>query len=195
MAESRPRSLSSAEMRAAFGVRVRRKIGSPGVRVKHIDYQNERVMRLASMPGVREVEVLRWHGDVGTIGIRHDDGPWETASAADPTWIGKNDVDLDLWLSSRRDQTADERSARRRFLNELKEESYDLKALAGLISLPKTAEDLERDVARFSRHADTAEGRHKFGEYRDLLDDLDEGEEVPTDFLGASKYSEDDLME
>lgn len=194
------RSISTEEMREAFGIKTHRKIGRHGVLVKHVVYQDDNVIRLASTPGVREVEVLRWHGDIGTIGIRHDDGPWMTVTAADPMWIGKNDIDLDVWLSKRQEEASDEQAARRRFINDMNAASYGLKALAGLISLPRTADELERDVIRFSRHTDTAQRRHDFGEHLDLLADLDDGAgsqpDVPANALPpASSISDDDLMD
>lgn len=145
------------------------------------------------------MEVLRWHGDIGTIGIRHDDGPWMNVTAADPMWIGKNDIDLDVWLSKRQEEASDERAARRRFINDMNAASYGLKALAGLVSLPKTADELERDVIRFSRHTDTAQRRHDFGEHLDLLADLDDGGSQPgvpaNASPPASSISDDDLMD
>lgn len=43
----------------------------------------------------------------------------------------------------------------------------------GLISLPKTPAELQKDVERFMRHADTAERRHRAGPPRELLADND----------------------
>lgn len=189
-------------MREAFGVRVKRKIGPKGVRVKHLYYQNDAAIALNFTPGVDEVEVLRWHGDIGTISIRADDGPWTTVTAMDPQWIGKTDIDLDVWLSQRGNEVEHEQQARRNFINAANEESYRLKRLAGLLSLPRTAEDLERDIARFSRHTDTAERRHAFGEYRDIFADLDEqadSETLPqtddTSTDNAPAISDANLME
>lgn len=200
--ECRPRALTSDEMREAFGVRTQRKIGRHGVQVKHLNYQNDAAMALANMPGVREVEVLRWHGDIGAVGIRADDGPWTTVTAADQQWIGKTDIDLDVWLSERMLDVAEENRARRDFILATHDEAHRLKRIAGLISLPRTPEDLERDVARFSRHTDTAERRHEFGQYRDILADLDGSDDTfplheatsPEPQI-APAVSDDDLME
>jgi len=176
--ECYPRSLTSAEMRDAFGVRVRRKIGPKGVVVRHIVYQNDALIALANTPGVHDVEVLRWHGDIGTISVRADDGPWLSVSATDPEWIGKTDIDIDVWIANRKTEREDETRARRDAITDINDESYRIKRLAGLISLPRTAEQLEHDIARFSRHTDTAERRHEFGEYKDILADLDDADEA-----------------
>lgn len=56
--------------------------------------------------------------------------------------------------------------------------SYRLKRLVGLITLPKTADDLVYEEQRFMRHADTAERRRKAGEYRDLMGDLGEMSDI-----------------
>jgi len=172
--ECHPRSLTSPEMREVFGVRTTRRVGPKGIRVKHIDYQNDASIRLNFSPGIDSVEVLRWHGDIGAISVRPDDGQWTTVTALDPKWIGATDSDLDAWLNSEPDEDEAEIKARRNFVNNANSESFRLKRLLGLISLPKTAEDLEVDIARFSRHTDTAERRHMLGEYRDIFDDLGE---------------------
>ncbi|MFE3837569.1 hypothetical protein [Pseudogemmobacter sonorensis] len=202
ISECRPRSLTSAEMREAFGVRTGRRIGVHGVRVKHIDYQNDAAIALKNLPGVKDVEVLRWHGDIGTIGLRAGDGPWINVTATDPRWIGKTDVDLDIWLAHRQIEDAEEARARRDFVIDANTEAYRLKKLAGLISLPRTEEELERDVVRFSRHTDTAERRRSFGEYRDILADVDAADEAlalsqpnPAQPKTAPTVSDDDLME
>ncbi|AHD03156.1 hypothetical protein METH_14830 [Leisingera methylohalidivorans DSM 14336] len=98
-----------------------------------------------------------------------------SVTAAEPEWVGKSGIELDSWLSQRRHEDADERAARRGFINDANTESYGPKALAGLIPLPKTPEELKRDIARFSRHTDTAQRRHAFAEHLDLLADLDDG--------------------
>ena len=120
-------------------------------------------------------EFLRWDGDIGTISARCDDGPWYTVPAKDERWIGKNDIDLREWLQQQQDEDPDEFRARRDFINDANRESFRLKQLKGLISLPKTPAELRKDVERFVRHADTAERRRKAGPYRALLDDADDG--------------------
>jgi len=205
--ECPPRSLTSAEMREAFGVRKKRKLSRNGIRMNNIYYQTDEVMDLYLRSKVEEVEVLRWDGDIGAISIRADDGPWTTVIARDPMWIGKTDTDLRVWLNNKPDQDEDERIARRNFINDVNSESYRLKRLAGLISLPKDAADLDRDVERFKRFADTAERRHAAGEYRGLMDDLDSDLEfddnqtapktttVPEHFDPSVGISDEDSME
>lgn len=171
--ECPPRSLTSAEMREAFGVRKKRKLGRSGVRVDYIDYQTDELMNLYLNSNVEDVEILRWDGDIGAISVRADDGPWSTVMACDPMWIGKTDSDLRVWLSERAADDKDESAARRNFINNVNSESYRLKRLAGLISLPKTAADIAGEVARFSKFTDTAERRRAAGEYRELLGDLE----------------------
>ncbi len=185
--ECQPRSLTSAEMREVFGVRERRKLGRKGLLVKHVYYQTDEVMNLCLNANVDEVEVLRWGGDIGAISIRADDGPWTTVTACNPMWIGKTDTDLQVWLTEQEceDEGDAKRIARRNFINDANSESYRLKRLLGLISLPKTRADLDRDIARFTRHADTAERRHNAGEYRDLLGDLDGDPECKIDQSGT----------
>ena len=179
--ECAPRYLTSEEMREVFGQRTSRKLGPKGVLVKGILYQNDASIAMYYQPGCSEVEVLRWHGDVGTISIRPDNGPWTTVSAVDDMWIGKTDTDLEVWLSERAEQRDDEALARRNFINNVNSESYRSKRLAGLISLPKSNSDLEHDVQRFSRFTDTAERRNKFGEYEDVFGDLDDWSEGEVD--------------
>lgn len=202
-----PRSLSSDEMREVFGVRMSRKIGRKGVRVKSIYYQNDASISMKYTPGVEEVEVLRWDGDIGTISIRSDDGPWTTVSAADPMWIGKTDSDLEVWLSEHPDPDEAERIARRDFILDVNAEAYERKRIAGLVSTPKTAPDHEYDIERFARFANTAERQHAAGEYRDLLDDIhgdpdfdvDPLEQATTpardEFDAAAEISDNDSME
>lgn len=175
--ECTPRSLTSDEMREVFGERTKRKLGRKGILVNHVQYQNDASIAMYYRPGITDVEVLRWHGDIGTISIRPDDGPWTTVSAVDEMWIGKAETDLQVWLNNRVEFREDEALARRNFINNVTSESYRLKKLAGLVSLPKSAADLEYDVKRFSRFTDTAERRHEFGEYRELLSDLDDDPE------------------
>ncbi|MEG3662713.1 hypothetical protein [Celeribacter halophilus] len=172
--ECEPRFLSSHEMREAFGVRGRRKLSRRGLRVCHIDYQADAIMERFLDTGAEYFEYLRWGGDIGTISVRCDDGPWTTVPAADEQWIGKNDTDLGVWLQERSEQDADEARARRDFINDANRESVRLKQLMGLLSLPKTPAELQKDVERFMCHADTAERRHRAGPHRDLLADLDD---------------------
>jgi hypothetical protein len=179
--ECTPRSLTSDEMREVFGERTKRKLGRKGIQVNHVHYQNDASIAMYYRPGITDVEVLWWHGDIGTISIRPDDGPWTTVSAADDMWIGKTETDLQVWLNNRVEFREDEALARRNFLNDVTSESHRLKKLAGLVSLPKSAADLEYDVKRFSRFTDTAERRHEFGEYRDVLSDLDDVSENEAD--------------
>ena len=178
--ECPPRSLTSAEMREAFGVTMRRKLTRKGVRVNHFDYQSDAVMRKFLREKVDDVEVIYWDGDIGAISLRSDNGPWLTVPAADEMWIGKTETDLRVWLAERANQKNGEgRIARRDFLIDANDASYRLKKLIGTISLPKTAEDLDRETERFMRHTDTAERRHAAGAYRDLLGDLGDDTEFP----------------
>lgn len=205
--ECPPRSLTNAEMREAFGVRKKRKLTRNGILMNYVYYQTDEIMNLYFSSKVEEVEVLRWDGDIGAISIRADDGPWTTVTARDPMWIGKTDTDLRVWLRDKPDQEDDERIARQDFINDVNSESYRLKRLAGLISLPKHAGDLDRDVERFSRFADTAERRRAAGEFRDLLDDLDEelkfddsqpepaSKTAPDQFDPSVDISDEDSME
>lgn len=70
-----------------------------------------------------------------------------------------------------------------------------MKQLMGLISLPKTAAELQKDVERFMRHADTAERRHKAGPPRELLADLENDDEVETEQPTREDASERDVLE
>lgn len=194
--ECLPRSLSSDEMREVFGERTRRKLGRSGLRVEHIDYQADVLMEKYLNANVREFEVLRWHGDIGTISVRADDGPWTTVPASDEMWIGKTDTDLRIWLQERALENEDEKAARRDFINDVTQEAYRLKRLLGLISLPKTPEELAKAVERFKRHADTAERRHAAGAYRTLLaglEDHDESDDFQSNSI-ASTASNDAVM-
>jgi len=173
--ECTPRSLTSAEMREAFGARSRRKASRKGLRTHYLDYQSDALMDMVLKQHQEEFEILRWGGDIGAISVRADNGPWFTVPACDPAWLGKTDAELRAWLAERAEGSDEERRARRDFILDASAESYRLKRLTGLISLPRTADDLDRDVARFSRFTDTAERRHAAGPYRDLFDDLDEG--------------------
>ncbi|SCM66402.1 Mu transposase C-terminal domain-containing protein [Donghicola eburneus] len=185
--ECPPRSLTSSEMREVFGVRTRRKLTRKGVRVLNIYYQSDALMQMFLNEKVDDVEVLLWDGDVGTISVRADNGPWLMVPACDQRWIGKSELEMlaELAEEAKADEkdkaTIDaEKRARRDFINEANRESYRLKRLAGLISLPKTAEDLEYETQRFMRHADTAERRYKAGAHRDLMGDLDDESAIGT---------------
>ncbi|MCU9847817.1 hypothetical protein OEZ60_07335 [Defluviimonas sp. WL0024] len=187
------RYLTSNEMREAFGVRMRRKLSRSGLRVAHLDYQADAVMEEFLKSSASDFEILRWDGDIGTISVRADDGPWTSVTACDEMWIGKTDTDLRVWLNERSAQEEDERIARRNFINNVNSESYRLKRLAGLIPLPKTRAELAKDIERLMRHADTAERRHAAGRYRDLLADLDDDTDVETeqhDPANATEYTD-----
>jgi hypothetical protein len=173
--ECEPRSLTSDEMREAFGLRLRRKLSRGGLRVSHIDYQADALMEKFLGSNAEYFEILRWNGDIGTIGVRCDDSDWTTVPARDEMWIGKTDTDLREWLRNRPEEDEDEVIARRDFINDANKESFRLKQLMGLISLPKTPPELAKDVERFMRHANTAERRHAAGPYRGLLEDIDDG--------------------
>ncbi|SFH11104.1 Integrase core domain-containing protein [Sulfitobacter dubius] len=191
--ECEPRSLSSDEMREAFGNQGRRKLSRSGLRVCHIDYQSDACMEKFLDSGAEYFDYLRWDGDIGTISVRCDDGPWTTVPAADEQWIGKNDIDLRVWLQERATQDPDEVRARRDFINDANKESVRLKQLKGLLSLPKTPAELQKDVDRFMRHADTAERRHKAGPYRDLLGDLDnETGDQPSQYTSENAADHED---
>lgn len=179
--ECAPRSLTSNEMREAFGTRLRRKLSRGGLRVFHIDYQADALMEKFLNSNAEYFEILRWHGDIGTISVRCDDGPWTTVPACDEVWIGKTDTDLRVWLKERAAENGAESAARRNFINAANEDSYSMKRLMGLISLPKTPAELSKDVERFMRHADTAERRHAAGPYRELLAGLDDGTDFETE--------------
>lgn len=176
--ECEPRSLCSDEMREAFGIKLRRKLSRGGLRVCHVDYQADAVMEEFLESGAEYFEISRWHGDIGTVGVRCDDGDWATVPARDTMWIGKTDTDLRVWLQERAATNEDEYTARRDFIIDVNKESFRLKQLMGLISLPTTPPELVKDVERFMRHADTAERRHAAGPYRALLDDLDDGTDI-----------------
>lgn len=181
--ECPPRSLTSDEMREAFGVRARRKLTRKGVRVCNIDYQSDALMHMYLNDKVDDVEVLRWDGDIGTISVRAGIGAWLTVPATDKHWIGKSELEMQAELDKAEYADAPvidaERRARREWINDANSESYRLKYLARLISLPRTADELAYETQRFMRHADTAERRHKAGPHRPLMGDLDGT--VPTD--------------
>ena len=167
--ECEPRSISSQEMRLAFGTKTKRKVGRKGIRVMHIDYQIDEIAREWLSEGLKEVEVMRWPGDIGTICVREGLGDWITVSAADQYWIGKSDIDLRVWLASRNHTDTNAEDARMQAIFDIDEESYRLKKLCGLVSTPRSEDDLLKTEASFLRHMDTAERRHEFGEYDDLL--------------------------
>jgi len=194
--ECTPRSLSSDEMREVFGIPGRRKLNPSGLRVCHIDYESEFLMEHFVNSNAEHFEFLRWDGDIGTISARCDDGPWHTILAKDERWIGKNDIDLREWLQQQQDEDPDEFRARRDFINDANRESFRLKQLKGLISLPKTPAELRKDVERFVRHADTAERRHKAGPYRGLLDDADDGtRDHPKNHNHVTEVAHDDVWD
>ncbi|BAQ68698.1 transposase [Rhodovulum sulfidophilum] len=176
--ECPPRSLTSAEMREVFGVRSRRKLSRKGVRVHHIDYQSDALMTMFLREKVDDVEILRWDGDIGAISVRADKGPWLTVPACDEKWIGKTELDFIAEQAEETDEDDIEKRTRRNWINSANRESYRLKRLVGLITLPKTADDLAYEEQRFIRHADTAERRRKAGEYRDLMGDLGETSDI-----------------
>ncbi|WP_323780862.1 Mu transposase C-terminal domain-containing protein [Leisingera sp.] len=178
--ECPPRSLTSAEMREVFGVRARRKLSRKGVRVRHIDYQSDALMTMFLREKVDDVEILRWDGDIGAISIRADSGPWLTVPACNEKWIGKTDFDLIAELAEEADEDDVEKRKRRNWINSANRESYRLKRLLGLITLPKTTDDLNYETQRFMRHADTTERRRKAGKHRDLMGDLDDAPDTDT---------------
>ena len=68
------------------------------------------------------------------------------------------------------------------------------------MALPRTPEELKRDVARFSRHTDTAQRRHDFGKHLDLLADLDDEGASASNNASSNpdpgiSLSDDDLMD
>jgi putative transposase len=86
-------------------------------------------------------------------------------------------------------ENEDEKAARRDFINDVTQEAYRLKRLLGLISLPKTPEELAKAVERFKRHADTAERRHAAGAYRTLLagiEDHDESDDFQSNSIAST---------
>lgn len=184
--ESRPRSLTTDEMREAFGVRKMRKLGPKGILDQHVYYQSEETIKLYFESEIEDFEVSRWDGDIGTISIRAGNGPWMIVPACDSMWVGKTDTDLRVWLSSKTKQDEDERISRQNFINNVNSESYRLKRLAGLISLPTTDADLNQHIAKFSQFTDTAERRRANGVYRELFEDQDDGAHAKPDLLEAT---------
>ncbi|MCT4579123.1 hypothetical protein [Donghicola sp.] len=183
--ECPPRSLTTDEMREVFGVRTRRKLTRKGVRVRNIDYQSDATMHMLLNDKVDDLEVLWWDGDIGTISVRAGIGSWMTVPACEKRWIGKSELEMlaDLAEEAEVDDSDlavidAERRARRDWINAANRESYRLKRLTGLISLPKTGDELEYETQRFMRHSDTAERRHKAVPHRPLMGDLD-GEASP----------------
>lgn len=170
-------------MREAFGAQTNRRLTRKGVRVRNIDYQSDALMAMFLKEKVDDVEIRRWDGDIGTISVRADKGAWLTVPACDDRWIGMSE--LQMWAELNQSDAPDQASinaeerARRDFLNSLNPDSFRHKQLAGLISLPKTADELEYETQRFMRYADTAERRRKAGRHRELLGDLDDT--APTD--------------
>ena len=189
--ECEPRSISSAEMRLAFGTRTSRKVGRKGVRIMHIDYQIDEVARSYLSKGLSEVEVLRWPGDIGTISIREGAGEWITVSAADERWIGQSDLDLRAWLASRNYADPKAHDARMQAIYDIDQESYRLKNLCGLISSPRSEEDLLKTEASFMRHMDTAERRHEFGAYDEVLSNPVTPDAAPGSAEAVSDFSSD----
>lgn len=195
--ECPPRSLTSDEMREVFGVCTRRKLTRKGVRVRNIDYQSDATMHMFLNDKVDDVEVLWWGGDIGTISVRAGSGSWMTVPACDERWIGKSELEMLAELAeeaeaNEADQTVidAEQRARRDWINAANRESYRLKRLVGLISLPKTADELEYETQRFMRHTDTAERRHKAGPHRPLMCDLDGA--APTETTPAANHAHED---
>lgn len=105
--ECSPRSLTSEEMREAFGVRGKRKLGRHSIRLNNIDYQNGELMAQYLGSNVQTGETLWCHGDIGAIGISIDGSPWFTVTAADPMWFGKISTDRLVWLEQRKGSTVD----------------------------------------------------------------------------------------
>ena len=167
----------------------------------HLDYQSDALVRDAARRRINEVEVIRWHGDIGAIEMRIGNGEWMTVPAADEQWIGKTDVDLREWLGRTRSDDLASGDARFAALNDMNEESYRLKKLCGLISMPRTEEDFDRQQASFARHMDTAERRHQFGEYDDILDGVVDPAAASTpenssrNLRDEPENPDDDLME
>lgn len=171
--ECPPRSLTSAEMREVFGVKMRRKLTRKGVVVNNIHYQSDALMQMFLREKVDELEVLRWDGDIGAVAVRSGGGSWITVPACDERWIGKTDLDLLAARDENSLENEQEKRARRDFNVSSTTESYRMKRLLGLVSLPRTGEELDYETERFTRHVDTAERRHQAGAYRDLMGDLD----------------------
>ncbi|CUH77910.1 Integrase core domain protein [Tritonibacter multivorans] len=192
--ECPPRSLTSDEMREVFGVRTRRKLTRKGVLVHKIDYQSDALMHMCLTEKVDDVEILRWDGDIGTISVRAGIGSWMTVPACDERWIGKSELEMLAELAEEDDADAAdidaECLARRDFINDGNRESYRLKRVMGLISLPKTVDELEYETQRFMRHTDTAERRHKAGPHRPLMGDLDGT--APTDTTPAANHAHEE---
>jgi len=193
--ECHPRSLTSNEMREVFGVPGRRKLSRNGLRIHHIDYQSDALLEKFVDSEAEYFDYLRWDGDIGTISVRSDNGPWYTVTAKDERWIGKTDADLIEWLEERPGEDPDERRARHNFILDANAEAVRLKRLKGLISFSKTPAELKKDVQRFTRHADTAERRHKAGPYRSLLDDLDDGADLGPEESAEPVYNFADHMD
>ena len=178
--ESAPRSVTSSEMRLAFGQRDTRKLSRSGVRMMNVDYQSDALARLFHGQHVRDVEVAWWHGDVGAIEVRIGNGEWLTVPAADEQWIGKTEADLHAWLALRENEDQEAREARLEAIAQINQASGQLKANRLLVAKQRTSDELARTEAKHALHMDTAERRHAFGDYEDILSGA----------IGASDFSE-----
>ena len=202
VAESAPRSITNSEMRLAFGQRDTRKLSPSGVRMMNIDYQSDALTRLFHGQHARDVEVAWWHGDVGAIEVRIGNGEWMTVPAADERWIGKTEADLLAWLALRKNDDREARDARLETIAAINQASGQLKAHRMLVAKQRTSEELTRTEAKYALHMDTAERRHAFGGFEDILagtigaeDAPDIGSEPDESDKSAADIPPDQLME
>lgn len=193
VAVHRPELLTRDELRRAFGIRRRVKLGSKGLRVMHIDYQTVELAEFCNRFGRgKEFDVFWWPADIGVILVKISEDQWMSVSAADKKWIGKSFEDL-LRL---RHYTAGDRAVsdlvRAKAIKELDAAAHDGKVRRGLLPTILDAENFEYYEGKFLRFMVTADQELAETEQRDLFEDE---VSAPAFSLPLSDETDEDLME
>lgn len=155
-------------LRHAFGVTTIRKATRHGITVEDIRYQHEEIAKWFLNETERDLTVVWWDKNIGSIEVYLPDGRSVTAQCVDPKWSDKTYTDLVQQRMADKEAQAYGQRARDRAIVEIDKFTHDKAALRGLLPTIPTGEQLAKRTRDFSRYMSTAERRPET--YGDVFD-------------------------
>jgi len=156
IAVHRPRGVTRDELRRAFGIKRRVKLGRKGLRVMHIDYQSDELAEFCNRYGMgKTFEVFWWPADIGVVLMRVSDDHWLSVPAADKQWVGKSFEDLERLRHYLRGERAVSDVVRAKAIQAIDAAAQDGKIRRGLLPHILNAENFDtkrKEVAALHGH-------------------------------------------
>jgi hypothetical protein len=157
VAVSPPLARADHEMlRSAFGITTTRKATRHGITVEGLRYQHEGIANWFLNETERDLTIVWWDKQIGSIRVHLPDDRWITAQCVDPEWADKSYADLVLQRMADAAAKQFGQGARDRAIVALDAHTRDKAALRGLIPVLPTDDDLAKRTREFSRYMGVA---------------------------------------